>query len=255
VALDRRSFVTLGSASLTAPAAAVVLGSLASGKSIKALAFDAFAIFDPRPIFRACETAFPGRGAALADAWRGRQFEYQWLRALTGMYANFWDVTSAALEFAAHSMNLDLSSHTRNELMHGYLTLRAWPEVPTALAALRRSGRQLVILSNATDQILTAGLANSGLTDTFQHVISTDRIKSFKPDPRAYRMGVQVLGLHAPQILFVAFAGWDVAGAGWFGYPTFWNNRQNAAAEELNVRANGSGATLNELVGWLDADT
>jgi len=26
---------------------------------IKALAFDAFAVFDPRPVFRSCEEAFP----------------------------------------------------------------------------------------------------------------------------------------------------------------------------------------------------
>jgi 2-haloacid dehalogenase len=250
--LDRRSFVTLGAASLAAPVAATVLGPLASRKSIKAVAFDAFAIFDPRPIFRACETAFPGHGAALADAWRGRQFEYQWLRALTGMYANFWDVTADALEFAAHSMNLDLSAHTRDELMHGYLTLRAWPEVPAALAALQRSGRQLFVLSNATDAILHAGLANSGLTGAFQQVISTDRIRTFKPDPRAYRLGTQVSGLAVPEILFVAFAGWDAAGAGWFGYPTFWNNRQNATAEELRVEPQGKGATLDELVRFLD---
>jgi 2-haloacid dehalogenase len=253
VPLDRRSFVTLGSASLITPVAAAVLGPLASRKAIKAVAFDAFALFDPRPIFRACETAFPGRGSALADAWRGRQFEYQWLRALTGMYSNFWDVTADALEFAAHSMNLDLSPHTRDELMHGYLTLRAWPDVPAALAALQRKGRQLAVLSNATDTILQAGLANSGLTGAFQHVISTDRIRTFKPDPRAYRLGTQVLGLGIPEILFVAFAGWDAAGAVWFGYPTFWNNRQNVAAEELGVRPGGSGATLDELVGFLDS--
>lgn len=250
--LDRRSFMTLGSASLALPAAAAVLGPLASRKSIQAVAFDAFAIFDPRPIFRACEAAFPGHGSALADAWRGRQFEYQWLRALTGMYANFWDVTADALEFAAHSMNLDLSPHTRDELMHGYLTLRAWPEVPAALAALRRSGRQLMVLSNATDTILQAGLANSGLTDAFQQIISTDRIRTFKPDPRAYRLGTQVSGLAVSEILFVAFAGWDAAGAGWFGYPTFWNNRQHATAEELRVKPDGTGATLDELVRFLD---
>ncbi len=251
--LDRRSFVTLGSASLAAPVASAVLGPLVSGKSIEALAFDAFAIFDPRPLFRACEAAFPGRGSELADAWRGRQFEYQWLRALTGMYSDFWSVTADALQFAAHSIHLDLSDPTRDELMHGYLALRAWPEVPAALEKLRHSGRKLVLLSNATDAILNAGIANSGLTGTFQHVISTDRIRTFKPDPRAYRLGTQVLGLRTPQIMFVAFAGWDAAGAEWFGYPTFWNNRQNAAAEELGVRPQGSGATLDELVGFLDA--
>lgn len=252
--MDRRSFVTLGSASLAAPVADAVLRPFESRKSIVAVAFDAFAIFDPRPIFRACETAFPGHGSALADAWRGRQFEYQWLRALTGMYANFWDVTADALEFAAHSMSLDLSPHTRDELMHGYLTLRAWPEVPAALATLQRSGRQLAVLSNATDAILSAGLANSGLTGAFQHIISTDRIRTFKPDPRAYRLGTRVLGLHQPQILFVAFAGWDAAGAGWFGYPTFWNNRQNATAEELRVRPDGAGATLDELLRFLGSE-
>jgi hypothetical protein len=43
----------------------------------------------------------------------------------------------------------------------------------------------------------------------------------------AYRLGTDALALDADEILFVAFAGWDVAGAKWFGYPTFWNNRQS----------------------------
>ena len=243
MALERRSFVTLGCASLIAPAGA--------RKSFAAVAFDAFAIFDPRPIFQSCEAAFPGRGSQLANEWRVRQFEYQWLRALTGMYVNFWDVTANALEFAARSMNLNLSSAQRDELMHGYLTLRAYPDVAPALTALRRSGTRLAILSNATDRILNAGLENSGLLGMFQHVISTDRIRSFKPDPRAYRLGSQILGLGTRDILFVAFAGWDVAGAGWFGYPTFWNNRQSAVAEELNVRADATGATLAQLVSFM----
>ena len=246
--MDRRSFVTLGSVSLTAPVVEAALASSMSPRSIRAVAFDAFAIFDPRPIFAACEVAFPGRGAELANAWRVRQFEYQWLRALTGMYANFWDVTVSALEFAAHSMNLDLAPGQRDRLMSGYLALRAWPDVKESLATLQRAGTQVALLSNATEQILDAGIRNSDLSGAFQHVISTDRIKTFKPDPRAYRLGTQIMRLHEKEILFVAFAGWDVAGAGWFGYPTFWNNRQNATAEELNVRADGTGTTLTELL-------
>jgi 2-haloacid dehalogenase len=54
-------------------------------------------------------------------------------------------------------------------------------------------------------------------TRIFHHVISTDRIRSFKPDPRAYQLGFDVLGLRKEAILFVAFAGWDVAGSKWFG--------------------------------------
>src|SRR5215813_11946127 len=46
--------------------------------AVKAIAFDAFPILDPRPIFDLAETMFPGKGADLAAAWRTRQFEYTW---------------------------------------------------------------------------------------------------------------------------------------------------------------------------------
>jgi hypothetical protein len=39
------------------------------------------------------------------------------------------------------------------------------------------------------------------------------------------------------QILFVAFAGRDVAGAKWFGFPAFWMNRLAGSAEELKTTA------------------
>jgi 2-haloacid dehalogenase len=99
---------------------------------------------------------------------------------------------------------------------------------------------------------LRAGIESSGLTGIFHHVISTDRIRSFKPDPRAYQLGVDVLGLRKEAILFVAFAGWDVAGSKWFGYPTYWNNRQNAISEQLGVNPDGTGESLIEVARFLD---
>jgi 2-haloacid dehalogenase len=54
------------------------------------------------------------------------------------------------------------------------------------------------------------------------------------------------------RIAFGAFAGWDVAGAEWFGYPTFWNNRQSAPPETLGVAADAAGSTLSELLQWLE---
>ena len=49
----------------------------ATSPKIKAIAFDAFPIFDPRPVFALAEQFFPGKGAELSNAWRTRQFEYQ----------------------------------------------------------------------------------------------------------------------------------------------------------------------------------
>jgi 2-haloacid dehalogenase len=252
VTLNRRAFVTLGAATLMTSLAARALDrSDSPWGRIRAVAFDAFTIFDPRPVFQACERAAPGRGPQLADAWRTRLFEYQWLRALGGRYEDFWSCARGALEFAARSLQVELSADARDALMQGLLELRAWPDVAPALAELARSGKRLALLSNATPAILAAGLKNSRLEAAFDEVLSTDRVRSFKPDPNAYRLGTDVLALGKGEIMFVAFAGWDVAGAKWFGYPTFWNNRQGAAAEGLDVQPDGSGATLTDLVQFL----
>jgi 2-haloacid dehalogenase len=225
--------------------------SVAKDSNFKAIAFDAFPIFDPRPIFASCERVFPGHGAQLADLWRTRQFEYQWLRALGGRYRNFWDATQDALVFSCSALNLPLDSQQRAALMDGYLQLKAWPDVAAALQTLRKSGLKIAFLSNATTEILEHGLENSNLKSSFDAIISTDRIRSFKPDPRAYQLGVDVLGYKKDEILFVAFAGWDVAGAKWFGYQTFWNNRQTATSEELDATPDGRGASLDELIRFL----
>ena len=46
----------------------------------------------------------------------------------------------------------------------------------------------------------------------------------------------------------MAFAGWDVAGAKWYGYPTFWVNRLGAPLEELGEIPNGSSRDLSGLI-------
>lgn len=218
---------------------------------IRAIAFDAFAIFDPRPIAQTAETLFPGRGAELMNAWRARQFEYQWLRALGGRYADFWSATRDALVFAADSLKLPMTDDQRDSLMQGYLRLNAWPDVKTALQILRSRGLRLALLSNATPEILEGGIHAAGLQNLFEHVISTDRIRSFKPDPRAYQLGVDTLRLTKQEILFVAFAGWDVAGARWFGYPTYWNNRSAGVPEVLDATPESTGKTLADLTEYM----
>ena len=82
-------------------------------------------------------------------------------------------------------------------------------------------------------------------------MISTDRVRSYKPDPRAYQLGVEVLELRKEEILFVALAGWDVAGAKWFGYPTFWVNRLGSPLEEFGVEADAEGNDLAALVRYV----
>jgi 2-haloacid dehalogenase len=228
------------------------VSNAATLSKIKALAFDAFPILDPRPIFERAERLFPGKGVELSNTWRIRQFEYQWLRALAGQYADFWRATEDALVFAASTLKLDLPPEKRDQLMGEYLKLKAWPDVPSALQSLSQAGIRLALLSNATAAILEAGITNSELDGMFEHMLSTDSLRVYKPDPRAYQMAVDAFGLRREEIGFVPFAGWDVAGAKWFGYPTFWVNRLNVPLDEFGVAPDATGRTLAELVAFLN---
>lgn len=252
MSLDRRQllkFMTGGVAAslLSTP----ILAQAGQKPGIKAIAFDAFPIFDPRPIFALAETFFPGKGKKLSSAWRIRQFEYQWLRALAGQYVDFWQATEEGLLFAAKQLKLEMTNENHEQLMNAYLNLKPWPDVIPALKSLKESGIKLVFLSNMTHKMLNTNMQNSGITEYFDDVISTDSAKSYKPDPRAYQLAVDKLNLKREEIAFAAFAGWDVVGAKWFGYPTFWVNRVDFPNEELGVTADGMGKGLDQLVDFV----
>jgi 2-haloacid dehalogenase len=231
--------------------ASAPLALAATRPPTKAIAFDAFPIFDPRPVFALAEHLFPGQGAELSNAWRTRQFEYTWFRTVAQHYVDFWQVTEDALVFAAKMLKLDLSLDKRRQLLDAYLELKAWPDVLPALKTLKEMGIRLAFLSNFTPKMLDAAIASAGLDGLFEHVLSTDHVKTYKPDPRAYQLAIDALRLRLEDIVFVAFAGWDAAGAKWFGYTTFWVNRLNLPREELGVAPDATGENLVDLVTFI----
>ncbi len=249
MAITRRSLVT-GLAAAGGLSAAVASSSArtSSPGRFKAVAFDGFPIIDPRPVAALAEQLFPGHGAQLSDTWRTRQFEYCWLRTLSNRYADFGQVTQEALVFAAKTLRLELSTSARDRLVHAYLELSAWPDVLPALQSLKNAGIRMTFLSNLTAQMLDAAVRTAALNDFLEAPLSTDRVRAFKPDPRAYQMALTAFDCTREEILFVASAGWDVAGAKWFGYPAFWVNRAELPSEELGIRADAQGRGMADLV-------
>ncbi|MEP6763244.1 MAG: haloacid dehalogenase type II [Gemmatimonadaceae bacterium] len=226
----------------------------AQKENIEAVLFDAFPVFDFRLVATRAEELFPTRGNDLMTSWRTRQFEYTWLRLVARDYADFWRCTEDALRYTANVMKLDLTPEKRDRLMSAFLELKAWPEATAALMALKGSGIRLGFLSNFTPGMLSACIKSSGLDGVFEQVISTDRIKSFKPDPATYQLGVDALRLSKQRVLFAAFAAWDASGAKHFGYPTFWVNRLDSLPEELGVAAtDGAGRTMTDLLAFVNA--
>lgn len=255
MSISRRGFVSLAAATLAADLLAENPRATVSGDAVnttfKAIVFDALAIFDPKPVFDLLEMFFPSQGAALSNEWRTRQFEYTWLRIAEKRYADFGQVTQDALVYATNKLKVNLSPQQRDELMKAYVELKTWPDVAPALTELKKSRYRLAILSNFTPQMLDGCIRNAKIDRLFDQVLSTDQAKTFKPDPRAYQLGTDILKLNKQEILFVAFAGWDAAGAKAFGYPTFWVNRLKLPGEELGEVPDGIGSGLSDLVQYL----
>ena len=72
--------------------------------------------------------------------------------------------------------------------MQAFLSIKAWPDTLPALQSLKASGVRMALLSNFTAEMLDAGVKNSGLQGIFEPHLSTDRVRAYKPDPRAYQM-------------------------------------------------------------------
>ena len=251
---SRRRFVNLTAASAVASfTAAAGIGAAEAAPPVKAIAFDGLVVFDLRLISALTEELFPGRGIEVSNAWRTRQFEYTWLRTLMGSYANFWQVTGAALAFTAKLLDLDLTQEKHDRLMEAFLRLKAWPDVLPTLTAFKNAGVRMAFLSDFSAEMLDVNIRNAGLDGLFEDHLSTDRVRAFKPDPRTYRMGIESFKLKREEIVFAAFAGWDAAGAKRFGYPTFWCNRLKLPIEELGVVPDSVGSSTVELAAFVEA--
>jgi 2-haloacid dehalogenase len=224
-----------------------------AGNRIKAVAFDAFTIFDPRSVAVAVEESFPGRGRELSATWWTRQFEYCWLRTLDRTYVDFWQVTEEALVFALKAARIDLQPGVRARLMDAWLQLKPWPDSIAALKVMRDADIRLAYVANFTPKMLRVNTENAGAAGLFEHFLSTDAVHAFKPDPRAYHMAETAFRLPREQIAFAAFGGWDAAGARSFGLNTFWVNRLDAPLEELGAHPDAMGRTLTELASYVMA--
>ena len=247
--MDRRCFLNLAAAGAVSTAPGIRAGP----SRVRAIAFDAFTVFDPSPVQALVMQLFPDQGAELGKLWRLRQFEYTWLRTVMHRYTDFWKVTEDALVYAARALKLELGLETRQQLMQTWLQLKAHPDAAEALRSLRKAGIRLAFLSNMTPRMLESAVSNSGLQDLFEPALSTDAVRAFKPDPRAYRMAIDAFRLKREEIVFAAFGAWDAVGARTFGYTTFWVNRQGVAEEVLDAPPDGIGADLKDLARFIEA--
>ena len=228
-----------------------VHGQTGPPRRFKAIAFDYLVLFNPDSVMPEVDQVFPGKGREFTNLWRTRQFEYSWLRSITNRYVDFSVITEDALVYTAAALKLELSPDNKRLLLNAYLHLTPWPDTVQALSRLRASGLRVITLANFSPTMLRSNAENASLTGFFDFLVSTDANHTYKPDPRAYRLGMDRLHLKKEDILFVAFGGWDAAGAKAFGYPTFWVNRFNQPFEQLGTRPDQTATNLDGLLNFV----
>ena len=204
--------------------------------TFQAIAFDAYGtLFDVYSIGALAEKLFPNKGEALATLWRDKQIEYTRLRTMCSMYKPLWEVTQDALIFSCNKLGLHLDFDSQNALMGQYAKLQAFPEN----------------LEVGNPPMLESAVNAAGMQGIFSHLLSVDSVKKYKTAPEAYQLGPDMFSLPAKKILFVSSNAWDVCGATWFGYTTFWVNRAGAPIEELGVKPDAEGKTLKDLLAYV----
>jgi 2-haloacid dehalogenase len=132
-------------------------------------------------------TPFAERWRDVAEHWRQKQLSYSWLRQITGHYADFWQLTEDALDWALGATGLS-DSHLRAQLLALYENLDAFPEVPAMLRDLKEKGATTAILSNGSPGMLSTAVASAKIGELLDDVLSVEKIGVFKPDPRVYAM-------------------------------------------------------------------
>lgn len=181
----------------------------------------------------------------LSALWRQKQLEYTWLRSLMGRHADFWLVTTDALDFALAALGL-ANRGLRDDLLGLYRTLAPYPEVAETLKTIRGAGMRTAILSNGEPTMLEDAVQAAGLAPLLDAVYSVEAVGIFKPHPSVYQIAVDDLDLKPEQIAFQSANGWDIAGASSFGFATVWINRATATEERLPF---GPAHTLASLDG------
>ena len=210
--------------------------------------FDAYGtLFDVHAAVRRHAASIGPDAQLLSELWRAKQLEYSWMLTLMGRYRDFWALTEDALDFAMARVPA-ADPALRPALLDAYWSCDAYPEVPELLKQLKMRGAKLAILSNGSPKMLAAACASGGIADMFEAVISVDRVKAYKPDPRVYDLVTTEFRVFPEAVSFQSSNRWDAAGATAFGFRTVWINRNRLPEEYNDIRP---AAVLPSLDGLL----
>ncbi|GAA4927618.1 2-haloacid dehalogenase [Actinomycetospora succinea] len=123
--------------------------------------------------------------------------------------------------------------------------LDAWPDTAEILERLAAT-HEVVALSNADHATLLRLDAHAGLR--WHAALSTEAVRSYKPDPAVYRLAIERVARPPARILMVAAHAWDLRGAQAAGMRTAFLDRPGADAPTAQDRFDHHVTSAGELL-------
>jgi 2-haloacid dehalogenase len=165
--------------------------------------------------------------------------------------ASYREVMATVLAEIAAQVGAELPAKERDALGRSLPGWPVFPEVPDALADVRRRGWRIVMLSNTDRDFIEASLRAIGVP--FEGAIVASEVGSYKPAHGHWRAFYGSTGADAARHVHVAQSHFhDIVPANDLGIRTVWINRLRERADPPPTRElpdlRGLGAVLDELV-------
>ena len=180
----------------------------------KTIAFDVYGtLIDTAGIVTALEKLIGDRAAAFSDLWRTKQLEYSFRRGLMQNYRDFSVCTRNALDFCCETLQIGLNAAERDNLLKAYRYLPAFSDAEQGLQRLQAGGCRLYAFSNGKPDDVRNLLQHARIDQYLEGVVSTDEIKSFKPNPAVYAHFLRQAGACGSEAWLISGNPFDVIGA------------------------------------------
>ncbi len=185
--------------------------------------------------------------ASVRREWFGQMLQSAFVSTITGAYSNFGAIGISALKMVAKRHGVSPDDQDLAALRDGMRQLPPHPEVRAALEHLRSSGFRLATLTNSTLEVSEAQLANAGLHEFMEQMLSADSVHRLKPASEPYRMAAERLGVAVGEIRLVAAHSWDIAGALHAGCAGAFVARPGQVLDPDGAQPDITGADIGEI--------
>jgi 2-haloacid dehalogenase len=140
-----------------------------------------------------------------------------------GEYLPYREVLQRVVGGFGQRLGFSPTEKEARSLAESLQTWQPWPDTPAALQRLK-SRYRLAVISNVDDDLFAATQPQLGIE--FDHVITAQQAKAYKPSLQIFELAFRTLGVPASKILHVGQSIYhDVVPARALGLASVWVNR------------------------------